>query len=183
MQGGNGGHAQPPALRDGRRKLIRAGFHVICEKPVTTTAAEATQLAELLSGHASLIFAVAYTYTGYPMVRQMRDMLREGAIGAIHKVDVQYYQGWINAVIHERAKRAAVWRLDPPQRDPAVASGDIGIHAFNLHRVHHGHPGATVLGGYRYPVSRTTASMSMRPCCCAWNGREGCPVCQPDCHG
>lgn len=111
--------------------LIRAGFHVICEKPVTTTAAEATGLAALLSG-SRLVFAVAHTYTGYPMVRQMRDMLRDGAIGAIHKVDAQYYQGWINEVIHDQAKRAAVWRLDPAANGPSSCLGDIGIHAFNL---------------------------------------------------
>ena len=125
--------------------LIRAGFSVICEKPVTTTAAEATQLAALLSGH-RLVFAVAYTYTGYPMVRQMRDMLREGAIGAIHKVDVQYYQGWINEVIHERAKRAAVWRLDPAANGPSGCLGDIGIHAFNLIEYTTGIQVQTVLG-------------------------------------
>jgi predicted dehydrogenase len=111
--------------------LMRAGFHVICEKPVTTTAVEAAQLAALLSG-SRLVFAVAHTYTGYPMVRQMRDMLRDGAIGAIHKVDVQYYQGWINEVIHDKAKRAAVWRLDPAANGPSSCLGDIGIHAFNL---------------------------------------------------
>jgi predicted dehydrogenase len=111
--------------------LIRAGINVICEKPVTTTAAEAAQLATLLAGQ-RLVFAVAHTYTGYPMVRQMRDMLRDGAIGAIQKVDVQYYQGWINEVIHDQAKRAAVWRLDPAAGGPSSCLGDIGIHAFNL---------------------------------------------------
>lgn len=111
--------------------LIRAGFNVICEKPVTTTAVEATELAALLTG-SRLVFAVAHTYTGYPMVRQMRDMLREGAIGAIQRVDVQYYQGWINEVIHDKAKRATVWRLDPAANGPSSCLGDIGIHAFNL---------------------------------------------------
>jgi predicted dehydrogenase len=111
--------------------LIRGGFHVICEKPVTTRAAEAVQLAGLLEA-SSLVFAVAHTYTGYSMVRQMRDLLAAGAIGTVHKVDVQYYQGWINEVIHDPARRAKVWRLDPAANGPSSCLGDIGIHAFNL---------------------------------------------------
>ena len=93
-------------------KLIQAGFHVICEKPVTFTAAEARSLASLLKSRRQ-IFAVTHTYTGYPMVRQMRGMIAAGMIGPIQKVDARYYQGWINAVIHEPARRKTVWRLDP----------------------------------------------------------------------
>jgi len=112
-------------------KLIQGGFHVICEKPVTGTAAEAENLARLLQ-HANLIFAVAHTYTGYPMVRQMRGMITAGAIGTIQKVDVQYYQGWINPVIHDPARRSTVWRLDPSRSGQSSCIGDIGVHAFNL---------------------------------------------------
>jgi predicted dehydrogenase len=112
-------------------KLIQAGFHVICEKPVTSTAAEAENLSQLLQSR-KLIFAVAHTYTGYPMVRQMRGMIAAGAIGAIQKVDVQYYQGWINPVIHDPARRRTVWRLDPHKGGPSCCIGDIGVHAFNL---------------------------------------------------
>jgi hypothetical protein len=112
-------------------KLIQAGFHVICEKPVTSTAAEAENLSQLLQSR-KLIFAVAHTYTGYPMVRQMRGMIAAGAIGAIQKVDVQYYQGWINPVIHDPARRKSVWRLDPHKGGPSCCIGDIGVHAFNL---------------------------------------------------
>jgi predicted dehydrogenase len=112
-------------------KLIEAGFHVICEKPVTSSAAEAETLAALLRSRQQ-IFAVTHTYTGYPLVRQMRGMIAAGMIGAIQKVDAQYYQGWINPVIHDPAKRKTVWRLDPKQGGQSCCVGDIGIHAFNL---------------------------------------------------
>jgi predicted dehydrogenase len=113
------------------RKLIEGGFHVICEKPVTSTAAEAEHLAQLVAVR-KLVFAVAHTYTGYPMVRQMRGMIASGAIGEVQKVDVRYYQGWINPVIHDPARRRTVWRLDPGRGGPSSCIGDIGVHAFNL---------------------------------------------------
>ena len=94
------------------KKLLENGFHVICEKPLTTTLEEARELARLQKKHQA-IFAVTYTYTGYPMVREMKRMIAEGVLGSIQKVDVQYYQGWINPVIHDREKRKSVWRLDP----------------------------------------------------------------------
>jgi predicted dehydrogenase len=112
-------------------KLIRGGFHVICEKPMTTTAAEASQLAAEVRSR-QRVFAVTHTYTGYPMVRQMRAMISEGAIGPVQKVDAQYYQGWINPVIHDRARWASVWRLDPRLGGQSCCIGDIGVHAFNL---------------------------------------------------
>jgi predicted dehydrogenase len=111
-------------------KLIEGGFHVICEKPVTATAAEAATLESLL--RAGQIFAVAHTYTGYPMVRQMRAMIAAGTIGRIQRVDAQYYQGWINTVIHDPASRHTVWRLDPHKGGQSCCIGDIGVHAFNL---------------------------------------------------
>ena len=124
--------------------LIQAGFHIICEKPVTTTAAEASALAALLHSR-KLTFAVAHTYTGYPMVRQMRAMIAGGAIGRIRRVDVQYYQGWINPIIHDPAKRATVWRLDPRKGGQSCCVGDIGVHAFNLVEYTTGLPVAEVL--------------------------------------
>ncbi|MBV6646934.1 MAG: Gfo/Idh/MocA family oxidoreductase [Cyclobacteriaceae bacterium] len=113
------------------RKLIVAGFHVICEKPVTTTAAEAIELDELVKKN-NVVFSLTHTYTGYPMVRQMKAMIADGAIGKIQKVDAQYYQGWINPFIHEKEKRAQVWRLDPKKAGKSCCMGDIGVHAFNL---------------------------------------------------
>lgn len=113
------------------KQLIEAGFNVICEKPVTNTAAEAIELEELVNKH-GVAFALTHTYTGYPMVRQMKTMIAEGAIGNIQKVDAQYYQGWINPVIHDKEKRKTVWRLDPEKAGQSCCMGDIGVHAFNL---------------------------------------------------
>ena len=89
---------------------------------------------ELQSVHkaSGKVFALTHTYTGYPMVRQMREMIKAGALGKIHKVDARYYQGWINPVIHDSEQRASVWRLDPEKAGISCCMGDIGTHAFNL---------------------------------------------------
>ncbi|MDL5513456.1 Gfo/Idh/MocA family oxidoreductase [Arenibacter sp. M-2] len=113
------------------KKLLENGFHVICEKPMTTTYEEAKILQATLE-KAKTVFAVTHTYTGYPMVRQMREMIKSGAIGKIHKVDAQYYQGWINSIIHDKDKRSTVWRLDPKKAGISSCMGDIGVHAFNM---------------------------------------------------
>ncbi len=113
------------------KELLQSGFHVICEKPITMTAAEAVELADLVKKN-NVQFALTHTYTGYPMVRQMKSMIAEGLLGRLQKVDAQYYQGWINPVIHEKEKRATVWRLDPKKSGQSCCMGDIGVHAFNL---------------------------------------------------
>ena len=111
--------------------LLQNGFHVICEKPMTTTYKEAKTLYATVQ-KAKTIFAVTYTYTGYPMVRQMREMILEGALGTIQKIDAQYYQGWINPIIHDKAKRASTWRLNPEKSGISCCIGDIGTHAFDM---------------------------------------------------
>ena len=113
------------------KKLLENGFNVICEKPLTTSLAEAKEL-EALQKKNKAIFAVTYTYTGYPMVREMKNMIANGVIGEIHKVDLQYYQGWINPVIHDKEKRSQVWRLDPKKAGISSCIGDIGTHIFNM---------------------------------------------------
>lgn len=113
------------------KKLLDNGFHVICEKPMTTTYEEARILQEA-HRKAGTVFAVTHTYTGYPMVRQMREMIRAGELGKIHKVDARYYQGWINPIIHDAEKRSSVWRLDPAKAGISSCMGDIGVHAFNM---------------------------------------------------
>ena len=113
------------------KKLIDNGFHVICEKPLTTTFEEALILEAALE-KAKTVFAVTYTYTGYPMVRQMREMIKNGILGKIHKVDIQYYQGWINPIIHDTKQRANIWRLDPEKAGISCCIGDIGTHAYNM---------------------------------------------------
>lgn len=113
------------------KQLVQAGFHVICEKPVTVTASEAEELEKLVENK-GVVFCLTHTYTGYPMVRQMKAMIAEGALGKLQKVDAQYYQGWINPFIHEKEKRSQVWRLDPAKSGQSCCFGDIGVHAFNL---------------------------------------------------
>ncbi len=113
------------------KKLLDNGFHVICEKPMTTTYEEA-KILQKAHKKAGAVFALTHTYTGYPMVRQMREMIKSGALGKIHKVDARYYQGWINTIIHDKKKRSSVWRLDPKKAGISSCMGDIGVHAFNL---------------------------------------------------
>jgi predicted dehydrogenase len=113
------------------RKLVSAGFHVLCEKPVTTSVSQANELERLVQS-SGVIFAVAHTYTGYPMVRQLRSMVAAGLIGAVQKVHVQYYQGWINPLLRGPDKRRSVWRLDPARAGDSSCIGDIGVHCFNL---------------------------------------------------
>lgn len=113
------------------KALLEGGFHVICEKPMTMTAGEAEDL-ETIVNQTGKQFCLTHTYTGYPMVRQMKTMIANGELGEIQRVDAQYYQGWINPFIHESEKRKEVWRLDPKQSGISCCIGDIGLHAFNL---------------------------------------------------
>ncbi len=113
------------------KKLLENGFNVICEKPLTTSYEEAKELNALQQKN-NAIFAVTYTYTGYPMVRHMKQLIAEGELGEIQKIDIQYYQGWINSVIHDKEKRSKVWRLDPEKAGISSCIGDIGTHAFNM---------------------------------------------------
>lgn len=113
------------------KKLLDNGFHVICEKPMTMTYEEAKSLQDSHT-KSGKVFALTHTYTGYPMVRQMREMIKAGALGKIHKVDARYYQGWINPIIHDKEQRSTVWRLDPTKAGISSCMGDIGVHAFNL---------------------------------------------------
>ncbi|SHI35509.1 Predicted dehydrogenase [Arenibacter nanhaiticus] len=113
------------------KKLLENGFNVICEKPMTTTYEEAKILQATME-KSKTVFALTHTYTGYPMVRQMREMVKAGAIGKVHKVDASYYQGWINPIIHDKEKRASTWRLDPKKAGISCCIADIGVHAFNM---------------------------------------------------
>lgn len=113
------------------KNLLENGFNVICEKPMTTTYEEAKILEKTLE-ESKTIFAVTYTYTGYPMIRQMREMISTGQIGKIQKIDVQYYQGWINPIIHDAEQRSSIWRLDPEKSGISCCVGDIGTHAYDM---------------------------------------------------
>jgi predicted dehydrogenase len=114
------------------KSLLDAGFHLVCEKPMTLTVEEALELESLVEKK-NLTFALTHTYTGYPMVRQMRDLISKGVLGTIQRIDAQYYQGWINSIIHGTDSRiTGVWRLDPKHAGASSCMGDIGVHAFNL---------------------------------------------------
>ncbi|WP_148284799.1 Gfo/Idh/MocA family protein [Polaribacter sp. MED152] len=113
------------------KSLLENGFNVICEKPMTTTFAEAEILYQTLK-KAQTVFAVTYTYTGYPMIRQMKQMIKNGELGEIQKVDAQYYQGWINPIIHDKEQRSSTWRLNPEKSGISCCIGDIGTHAFDM---------------------------------------------------
>jgi len=114
------------------KSLLNAGFHLVCEKPMTMTVDEALDLEKIVA-ESKLTFALTHTYTGYPMVRQMRDIIAKGVLGTIQRIDAQYYQGWINSIIHGTESRiTGVWRLDPKHAGISSCMGDIGVHAFNL---------------------------------------------------
>ena len=113
-------------------KLLKAGFHVVCEKPMTFTVEEALDLKNTVDS-SKLTFALTHTYTGYPMVRQMKEIVKSGALGKIHRIDAQYYQGWVNSIIQGTGSGiTGVWRLDPKFAGMSSCMGDIGVHAFNL---------------------------------------------------
>ncbi|NQY09739.1 MAG: Gfo/Idh/MocA family oxidoreductase [Flavobacteriales bacterium] len=112
-------------------KLIKAGFNIICEKPITIDSKEAVALEKLSKKH-DTVFGVTHTYTGYPMVREMKALIAQGVLGDIQRVDVQYYQGWINPIIHNANLRKTIWRLDPKVAGISSCMGDIGVHAFNM---------------------------------------------------
>ena len=114
------------------KSLLLAGFHLVCEKPMTMTVDEAIELEKLVA-EKKLTFALAHTYTGYPMIRQMKDLIARGVLGTIQRIDAQYYQGWINSIIHGTESRiTGVWRLEPEHAGISSCMGDIGVHAFNL---------------------------------------------------
>lgn len=113
------------------KQLLEAGFHVICEKPMTMTYEEALELQAIQQKNGN-IFGLTHTYTGYPMVRQMKQMIANGEIGAVQKVDAQYYQGWINPLIHDQEQRTTTWRLNPEKSGISCCMGDIGVHAYQM---------------------------------------------------
>jgi predicted dehydrogenase len=111
--------------------FAEAGFHVVCDKPLTHTGQQTTTLVETVARQGT-VFGVTYNYTGYPMVRQAREMVRSGALGRIRKVVVEYNQGWLATALEATGNKQASWRTDPARSGIAGALGDIGSHAENL---------------------------------------------------
>jgi predicted dehydrogenase len=107
------------------------GFNVVIEKPITFTLEEAKQIkAKLQSTGLSLL--LCHTYTGYPMIKQAKQLLKSGALGKIRKVYVEYPQGWLSTLLEATGQAQASWRTDPKRSGKAGSMGDIGTHAFNL---------------------------------------------------
>lgn len=113
------------------RAFAEAGIHVVCDKPLVHTSGQAQELAAVVA-RSGVVFAVTYNYTGYPMVREARAMVRAGAIGEVRKVIVEYNQGWLATRLEDSGQKQADWRTDPARSGIAGAIGDIGSHAENL---------------------------------------------------
>ncbi len=114
------------------KMALENGFHVICDKPVTFTLSEAKRLKDIIE-KTGLTFALTHNYTGYPMVKQARAMIKSGTLGAIRKVIVEYPQGWLSFPEEQKGtNKQAEWRTDPKRSGIAGAVGDIGTHAENL---------------------------------------------------
>jgi len=107
------------------------GFHVVCDKPLCLTIEEAKILAEKVKS-TGLIFALTHNYTGYPMVKQAKQMIAHGELGNIRRIVVEYPQGWLSTALENTQHKQAAWRTDPSQSGVAGAMGDIGTHAENL---------------------------------------------------
>ncbi len=111
--------------------FLNAGIHVICDKPLTSRIEDAHDLAATVS-RSGCIFALTHNYTGYPMVRQAREMVAAGELGEIRVVQMEYAQDWLTTRLEATGQKQAVWRTDPAQSGAAGSVGDIGTHAFNL---------------------------------------------------
>ena len=121
----NFAHYAPAAM------ALENGFHVVVEKPITLTLDEALALKQKLDQTGNLL-CLTHTYTGYPMVKQAREMVKNGTLGKIRKVFVEYRQGWLSKLLEREGNQGAAWRTDPKKGGKSAVMGDIGTHAFNL---------------------------------------------------
>ena len=111
--------------------FLEAGFHVVCDKPMTLDVPEARRLKQVVT-RSRRVFALTHNYTGYPMVKLARDLVRQGDLGRLRKVVVQYPQGWLSTRLEQAGLKQAEWRTDPTRSGAAGCIGDIGTHAENL---------------------------------------------------
>lgn len=116
---------------DPAKLALENGFHVIIDKPLTLTLAEAKQLKKVVD-KTGLVLAVTHAYTGYPMVKEARHLVASGKLGKIRKVYVEYPQGWLSQPEEKTNNKQAAWRVDPKRSGLGGATGDIGTHAANL---------------------------------------------------
>lgn len=113
------------------RAFLEHGIHVICDKPMTATRAEAEELAALVEASGRL-FVLTHNYSGYPMIRQAREMVAAGELGALRVVQVEYAQDWLATPLEEAGNKQAGWRTDPARAGAGGCVGDIGTHAYQL---------------------------------------------------
>jgi len=116
---------------DAAKEFLRRGIHVICDKPLTSNLADAKKLRKVAEDSNSL-FILTHNYTGYPMVRQAREMIANGDLGKIRVVQVEYPQDWLTEAVEQTGAKQALWRTDPAQSGAGGSTGDIGTHAYNL---------------------------------------------------
>ena len=120
-------HMHYPAAKE----FLRRGIHVICDKPLTSNLADAKKLLKVAQGSDAL-FILTHNYTGYPMIRQAREMIASGELGEIRIVQAEYPQDWLAEPIEQTGQKQAAWRTDPKQSGAGGSTGDIGTHAYNL---------------------------------------------------
>lgn len=113
------------------KAFIEAGIHVVCDKPMTNTVEEADELCRLVKHH-DVIFALTHNYSGYPMVKEARELVRSGKLGNLRKVVVEYSQGWLSEPIEKEGNKQAAWRTDPDKAGVSSVIADIGSHAEHL---------------------------------------------------
>lgn len=113
------------------KAFLEAGFNVMCEKPMTITVDEALRLRDIVIKSGS-VFGLMHNYSGYPMVKLARDIIKDTEFGAVRKVIVHYQQDWLSQPIEADGQKQALWRTDPAQSGPTGSMGDIGTHAENL---------------------------------------------------
>jgi predicted dehydrogenase len=115
------------------RTFAEAGFNILCDKPMTFDLGQAEELAKIVH-QTSVVFAVTHNYTGYPLVRQAREMVQNGELGEINAIRASYVQGWLRTRLEKDQQKQASWRTDPHRSGAAGCFGDIGTHAYNLGR-------------------------------------------------
>jgi predicted dehydrogenase len=120
-------HMHYPAAKE----FLRRGIHVICDKPLTSNLADAKKLLKIAE-ESDALFVLTHNYTGYPMVRHAREMVRNGDLGEIRLVQAEYPQDWLTEAVEKTGAKQAVWRTDPKQSGAGGSTGDIGTHAYNL---------------------------------------------------
>lgn len=113
------------------REFLKRGIHVICDKPLTSTLADAKKLAAAAE-KSDALFVLTHNYTGYPMIRQAREMVQSGQLGTIRLVQMEYVQDWLTEDLETEGQKQAAWRTDPDRSGAGGSIGDIGTHAFNL---------------------------------------------------